>query len=148
MFIISACRQCATGSHNAPPILDCSRPLKDRMVDVSSRPHLLLSLQRALLDAIRPQFRQALIKADIQSETACLRFEHDGQPGDEARADLSKAAADIIAVFPSPWRLNEQHVSVPLPGALQPLRYLAFRGAAWGATATRRMPAYSQTIQQ
>ena len=99
------------------------------MADVASRPHLLLSLQRALLGAVHPQLRQASIEADIQSETVRLRFEYDGEPDDEAREDLSVAAAEVIADFLSPWRLDEQHVSVPLPGTLQPLQHVAFRRA-------------------
>jgi len=87
---------------------------------------LLLSLQRALLGEVDPTLRQASIEADTASQTIRLRFEYDGSPGDIAKECCSCAATSVIADFPDPWRLDEQHCAVPMPDSLSPLAHVAY----------------------
>jgi hypothetical protein len=90
---------------------------------------LLLSLQRALLGEIHPQLRQASIEADEAVRSIRLRFEYDGIPSEAARERCSCAATEVIADFPAPWELDEQHVVVQGSSALLPLAHIAFRRA-------------------
>ena len=99
------------------------------MSDTFDRPMLLLSLQRALLGQVHPQLRQASIDADTRTRTVRLRFEYDGHPSDHARGSCSCAAAEVIADFPAPWQLDEQHLTVPAPLPLQSLAHVAYRRA-------------------
>ena len=99
------------------------------MSEISSRQMLLLSLQRALLGAVHPELRQASIEADPASQIIRLRFEYDGTPSDVARGSCSSAAAEVIADFPAPWQLDEQHLAMPAPGSLAALAHVAYRRA-------------------
>jgi hypothetical protein len=99
------------------------------MSDVSSHLMLLLSLQRALLGEVHPELRQASIEADQSSQTVRLRFEYDGTPSDTVKESCSCAATEVIADFPTPWQLDEQHISVPAPAPLGPLAHVAYRRA-------------------
>jgi hypothetical protein len=90
------------------------------------RSKLLLSLQRGLLGAVHPQLREASIEADEQAKIIRLRFEYDGEPEFETQESCSCVATECIADFPSPWQLEEQHMAVPHPSALQPLKLIAF----------------------
>ena len=99
------------------------------MSDIASRQMLLLSLQRALLGEIHHVLRQASIEADPSSRMVRLRFEYDGNPTDDARESCSSAATEVIADFPAPWQLDEQHVAVPVPEPLSPLEFVAYRRA-------------------
>lgn len=99
------------------------------MSDISSYSMLLLSLQRALLGEAHPELRQASIEADQTSQTVRLRFEYDGTPSDTAKESCSCAAAEVIADFPAPWQLDEQHFSVPAPAPMEPLAHVAYRRA-------------------
>ena len=99
------------------------------------RATLLLSLQRGLLGEVHPQLRQASIAADALSHVVRLRFEYDGTPSSVVQESCSCAATEVIAGFPSPWRLEEQHLAVPQPSKLQPLAYVAYlRAEAESAT--------------
>ena len=99
------------------------------MSDISSQSMLLLSLQRALLGEVHPELRQASIEADQTSQTVRLRFEYDGIPSDGAKESCSCAATEVIADFPAPWRLDEQHLSALAPSPLEPLAHVAYRRA-------------------
>jgi len=73
---------------------------------------LLLSLQRALIGEVHAELRQASI-----------------EPSPASRESCSCAAAEVIADFPAPWQLDEQHVAVPLGAALLALAHVAYRRA-------------------
>ena len=96
------------------------------MADLPLQAQLLLSLQRGLLGEVRPQLRQASIEADEQGKIIRVRFEYDGAPNADAREGCSCAATEVIADFPAPWQLDEQHVSVAFPLRLSRLQYLAY----------------------
>ena len=96
------------------------------MSDIYDRPALLFSLQRALLGEVHPQLRQASIEADPINKIVRLRFEYDGKPSDVARESGSCAATEVIADFPAPWDLDEQHVAAPYPGNLSALAHVAY----------------------
>lgn len=96
------------------------------MKHIADRQILLLSLQRALLGEVDPTLRQASVEADAALQTIRLRFEYDGSPSDIARERCSCAAAEVIADFPDPWRLDEQHRAVPMPDPLSPLAHIAY----------------------
>ena len=99
------------------------------MSEISSRPNLLFSLQRALLGEVHAELRQASIEADPTSQIVRLRFEYDGTPSEIAQESCSSAAAEVIADFPSPWQLEEQHLARPVPIPLAPLAHVAYRRA-------------------
>jgi hypothetical protein len=99
------------------------------MSDISSTPTLLLSLQRALLGEIHPILRQASIEADPALQIVRLRFEYDGEPTETVRESCCCAATEVIADFPAPWQLDEQHVSTPAGMPLSPLAHVAYRRA-------------------
>nr|WP_298123131.1 hypothetical protein [uncultured Pseudoxanthomonas sp.] len=99
------------------------------MSDISSIPMLLLSLQRALLGEVHPDLRQASIEADPTLRVVRLRFEYDGNPIGISQESCSNAAAEVIADFPGPWQLDEQHVAVPTTAPLAPLLHIAYRRA-------------------
>ena len=87
---------------------------------------LLSSLQRALLGQIPSKLRQASAEVGT-GQTVCIRFEYDGEPSDDDREFCSVAATEVIADFPAPWELDEQHLANPVPGALNGLSVVAFR---------------------
>ncbi|MFZ6695215.1 hypothetical protein ACO0J1_05500 [Stenotrophomonas acidaminiphila] len=99
------------------------------MSDIFDRPMLLLSLQRALLGEVHVELRQASIEADSTSRTVRLRFEYDGMPSEQTRESCSCAATEVIADFPVPWQLEEQHLAVPAPAPLESLAHVAYRRA-------------------
>jgi hypothetical protein len=99
------------------------------MSETGSREMLLLSLQRALLGEAHAQLRQASIEADVSSFLVRVRFEYDGEPSEAARESCSCAATEVIADFPGPWQLDEQHASVPMPQRLSPLAHVAYHRA-------------------
>lgn len=100
-----------------------------RMSDVCSASALLLSMQRSLLGEVHPELLQASIEAEQTVQTVRLRFEYDGTPSDAARESCSCAATEVIADFPAPWQLDEQHVEVNASTALQPSAHVAYRRA-------------------
>ena len=99
------------------------------MNDISSRQALLLSLQRALLGEVHPALRQASVEADSIAKVVRLKFEYDGAAAGAAHDSCSAAAAEVIADFPAPWRLEEQHVPAPAKSRLEPLGCIAYRRA-------------------
>nr|WP_218131196.1 hypothetical protein [Pseudomonas benzenivorans] len=96
------------------------------MSDLPLRVSLMLSTQRALLGAVHPQLRQVSIDADETKKLISLRFEYDGKPQEEAQESCSCAATEVIADFSAPWDIFEEHISVPMPLELVPLRYIAY----------------------
>lgn len=99
------------------------------MSKFTERTSLLLSLQRGLLGAVHPQLREASIEADGVSLQVYIRFEYDGEPTDQVKESCSCAASEVIADYPAPWNLVEQHISAPLPLALSPLEHIAYQRA-------------------
>lgn len=91
-----------------------------------NREDLILSLQRGLLGEVHPQLRMASIQADPFAKMVHVRFEYDGEPSDEARECCSCAATEVIADFPAPWNLDEQHIACPAPAKCAPLEHLAY----------------------
>ena len=96
------------------------------MNHIVDRQMLLLSLQLALLGEVHPTLRQASIEADTKLQIVRLRFEYEGNPSDIAKECCSCAATCVIADFPDPWRLDEQHCAVPMPDPLSPLAHIAY----------------------
>jgi hypothetical protein len=99
------------------------------MNDIAGSQALLLSLQRALLGEVHPTLRQASAEADPIAKVVSLKFEYDGPAAGAARESCSSAAAEVIADFPAPWRLEEQHVAAPSSTPLAPLSCIAYRRA-------------------
>jgi len=97
-----------------------------RMNALVDRPRLLLSLQRALLSAVHPQLREASIEVEASAHVVRVRFEYEGAPTVAARESCSVAATEVIADFPAPWHLEEEHLAVPMPAKLSPLAHVAF----------------------
>ena len=96
------------------------------MPALPSRIDLIMSLQRGLLGKVRPQLRAASIEADPFAKMIRLRFEYDGLAGEDVREGCSCAATEVIADFPEPWQLDEQHVArLPLERC-SPLEHLVY----------------------
>jgi len=91
-----------------------------------NRIDLPLSLQRALLGEVHAELRAASIEADPISKIVKLRFEYVGEPSEEARECGSRAATEVIADFPAPWGIEEEHFARPLPAKCEPLGHLAY----------------------
>lgn len=99
------------------------------MSNIADREALLLSLQRGLLGEVHPILRQASIEADAALMVVRLRFGYEGEPTDIARESCSCAATEVIADFPAPWHLDEQHAAVHTAASLSPLAHVAYRRA-------------------
>lgn len=93
---------------------------------MSDLPSLILSAQRALLGAVHPQLRQVSIDADESKKLISLRFEYDGKHQEVVQESCSCAATEVIADFSAPWNIFEEHISVPIPLELAPLRYVVY----------------------
>jgi hypothetical protein len=96
------------------------------MNDIASSQYLLLSLQRALLGEVHPALRQASVEADPIAKVVRLRFEYEGAAVGPAHDSCLAAAGEVIADFPAPWRLEEQHVPTPTKSRLEPLSCIAY----------------------
>lgn len=96
---------------------------------IPDRSQILLSLQRALLGTVHSQLRQASIELDPGSQRVRVRFEYDGPPDPVVKESCAIAATDVIADFPAPWDLDEEHRAVPYPEPLNGLEYVAYRRA-------------------
>lgn len=97
------------------------------MDDIASPLALVFSLARGLWGEVHPTLRQASIEADEEAQTVRLRFEYDGDATGPAQESCSCAATSVIADFPSPWDVDEQHVASPAPSPLSPLRHVVYR---------------------
>lgn len=53
-------------------------------------------------------------------------FQYVGEPSEEARECGSRAATEVIADFPAPWGIEEEHFARPLPAKCEPLEHLAY----------------------
>ena len=73
--------------------------------------------------------RQASVEADPISKVVRLKFEYDGAAVGPAHDSCLAAAAEVIADFPAPWRLEEEHVPTPAKSRLEPLGCIAYRRA-------------------
>ena len=96
---------------------------------IPDRSQLLLTLQRALLEAVHSQLRQASIELDASSQLVRVRFEYDGEPAPVVKESCAIAATEVIADFPAPWDLDVQHRVVPCPERLVGLKHVAYRRA-------------------
>ena len=99
------------------------------MAETNSPGMLQLSLMRALWGEVHAQLRQASIEADTKRNIVRLRFEYDGDPEQSVLASCTHAASEVIADFPSPWQLEEQHIAAQAPMPLSQLQYLVYRRA-------------------
>ena len=88
---------------------------------------LTLYLIRGLLGEVHPELRAASAELDASNYVVSVRFEYDGEPSDTARESCSCAATEVIADFPAPWHLDDQHVARPRPEKIEPLALLAYR---------------------
>jgi hypothetical protein len=97
-------------------------------MDSISSPHrLVFSLLRGLWGEVHPELRQASIEADDDARLVRVRFEYDGDAVGSAQESCSCAATEVIADFPAPWNLDEQHVAAPVPAPLVALEHLVYR---------------------
>ena len=96
------------------------------MASVPRRVDLILSLQRALLGEVRAELRAASIQAEPFRKLIKVRFEYAGSPSHEARESGSCAATEVIADFPAPWQIEEEHVSRAPPTKCEPLEHLVY----------------------
>jgi hypothetical protein len=106
-----------------------ARLTKAHMGEPTNHVSLLMSFQRALLGAAHRELRQASIEADPVSHRVTVRYEYDGKPSEEAVESGSVAATEVIADFLESWTIHEEHVVVPFPKKLNPLRYVAYARA-------------------
>lgn len=97
------------------------------MDGVASPQSLVLSLVRGLWGEVHPQLRQASIEADESARVVRLRFEYDGEAAGPVRESCSCAATEVIADFPSPWNLEEQHVATKTAESLSALQHVVYR---------------------
>jgi len=97
------------------------------MSGIATYQSLVLSLVRGLWGEVHPELRQASIEADEDARIVRVRFEYDGAAIGVAQESCACAAAEVIADFPSPWNLDEQHVAVPAPVPLTSLRHVVYR---------------------
>jgi len=88
--------------------------------------YALRSLRRALSGATHPQLRQASVEIDATASRVRVRFEYDGNPEPDILDACQVVSTEVIADFPAPWRIDEEHRSVAVPGALAPLRHVAY----------------------
>jgi hypothetical protein len=105
------------------------------MGTLPSRVDLIMSLQRALIGEVRAELRAASIQADPFRKLIKLRFEYDGEPSEEGQECGSRAATEVIADFPEPWDLEEEHVARPAPRKCEPLEHLVYLRHEGGAGA-------------
>lgn len=94
-----------------------------------TRERLALSLMRALWGNVHPQLRQASIEANCNAHRIFVRFEYDGPPDQNVLEDCQCAGTECIADFPSPWTIEEEHLSKPMPEQLNSLDILVYRRA-------------------
>jgi hypothetical protein len=97
--------------------------------DQRERITLLLSFQRALLGAVHQELRQASIEADRLAHRILVRFQYDGAPSEKAIESGQIATTEMIADFSAPWTIHEEHLEVPCPARLTPLKLVAYRRA-------------------
>jgi hypothetical protein len=97
------------------------------MDGITSNQSLVLSLVRGLWGEVHPELRQASIEADEGARVVRLRFEYDGEAVGPARESCSCAATVVIADFPSPWNLEEQHVATRATESLSALQHVVYR---------------------
>ena len=69
--------------------------------DTELRISLLLSLQRALLDAVPPSLRS--VTCDWERTEIRLQFLFDGEISEDDEETARIAGTEVIADFPSPW---------------------------------------------
>lgn len=96
------------------------------MNNVAEPEYALRSLQRALSAASHPQLRQASVEMDPIACVVRLRFEYDGSPEPDVLDACQVAGTEVIADFPAPWRIEEEHRSVAVPAPLTVLRHVAY----------------------
>jgi hypothetical protein len=80
------------------------------------RTKLLLSAQRALLDAIPPNLRA--VSCDWEGAHITLRFVFDGEISDVNFEDAQTVATEVAADFPAPWTVDEDIVRRDYPDTL------------------------------
>jgi hypothetical protein len=94
--------------------------------DPTDRVSLLMSFHRALWGAVHRELREASIEADAKLHRITARFEYDGPPSEKAVESGRIATTEVIADFTEPWTIHEEHLAVPYPLPLRPLRWLAY----------------------
>lgn len=87
---------------------------------------ILLSAQRALLGHVTPQLRAVSVDADPNRQQLAIRFVFDGEPSESVREAASCAATEMIADYPDPWTIDEEHVVCPAPAQMEHLRHLVY----------------------
>lgn len=87
------------------------------MTDAEIRLQLLLSVQRALIDAVPAALRSVTCGWD--GTEIRLQFLFHGDISDDDEESASIAGSEVIADFPSPWTLTEEIVRFDHPADLR-----------------------------
>ncbi|WP_256750500.1 hypothetical protein [Mesorhizobium sp. Mes31] len=98
------------------------------------RATLLLSLQRALLNAVPLNLRA--VSCDWEGTDIKLRFVFDGEVSDANFDEVQIVGAEVIADFPAPWTISEDVVRLDYPadtrpGSLAHWAYMRKEDAKW-----------------
>lgn len=97
------------------------------MVDTEMRLNLLLSVQRALLDAVPTALRS--VTCGWKGTEIRLQFLFDGDVSEDDEESARIAGSEVIADFPAPWTLVEEIARVDYPTDLRS-RTLSLRAYA------------------
>ena len=100
--------------------------------DTELRISLLLSLQRALLDAVPPSLRS--VTCDWERTEIRLQFLFDGEISEDDEETARIAGTEVIADFPSPWTMAEEIERYDYPADLRSERFRC------GPTREKRRP--------
>jgi hypothetical protein len=86
------------------------------MTDTDIRIQLLLSVQRALLDAVPATLRA--VTCGWAGTEITLQFLFDGSISEDDEESMRMAGTEVIADFPAPWTMAEEIVRFDYPGDL------------------------------
>jgi hypothetical protein len=90
------------------------------------RTELLLSIQRALLGAVRPRLRSVSGESDAELRIVKLKFVYD-EPLDEIDRECATCVAtEVTSDLHSGWTLEDKCLAVAFPKTMQHLPLLAF----------------------
>ena len=97
------------------------------MTEIEVQNSLLPSLKRALSGVVVSSLRQASIDADFTLQIVKILYEIAPAATAEDRDLLAVAAAEVIADFSLPWRIDERYSVAP---TLSPLANVGYRRVA------------------
>ena len=89
------------------------------MTDTDIRVQLLLSVQRAMLDAVPATLRS--VTCGWAGTEIKLQFLFDGSISEDDEKSMRMVGSEVIADFPSPWTITEQVARFDYPNDLRSL---------------------------